>query len=251
MVWAKIRVAHRVLFGHHSVKDGVAASEDGVAPELHDRDAMTGSTATPRDKASVPSVHFRVSCESCVPRYRRSNRAAAATRGDGHRSCGRSTIFQYASFFTTARRETRAGPPLGPGPARRSSSSRQQPGGDGAIPSHPMAVIAVVNVGNAGEARGEAFAYGALAHVARTPGLGAARHEELAVVGEETHDRVQVVRIERRQESLEGRCRHGSAGLHQSSSTSLYVLKRSGKAVRNRSPIASCPSMRLLPVSSQ
>jgi hypothetical protein len=58
-------------------------------------------------------------------------------------------------------------------------------------------IIAVVDIGNAGKAGGETFAYLSLAHHAPTPRIGSSGRVERGTLGEEFHDRVKVVAIER------------------------------------------------------
>src|SRR5690606_17118330 len=57
-------------------------------------------------------------------------------------------------------------------------------------------LVTVVDVGQALEAPGEAGPRRGLAHVARAPGVGPARHFEDAVLGEVRHDSVEIVRVE-------------------------------------------------------
>ena len=71
-----------------------------------------------------------------------------------------------------------------------------------------MAVVAVVDVGDAGEPRGETLAHLLTSLEPPTPRLGPARQLENAVVGEEAHDRVEVVRVEGVEHLLERRGRH-------------------------------------------
>ena len=79
-----------------------------------------------------------------------------------------------------------------------------------------MPVVAVMYVGQTGETCRQAVANCRLADVAAAPGLGAARHLEHHVVGQEGHDAVEVVGVERVDQCLQrGKaCRH--VGLLQS-----------------------------------
>src|SRR5215467_466214 len=72
----------------------------------------------------------------------------------------------------------------------------ERPRGGAALPGDKIAVTLVADVGNTREARSETLADCLLALETATPGLGAARRVEGAVVSEQGHDRVEVVLVE-------------------------------------------------------
>src|SRR5687767_10046300 len=72
----------------------------------------------------------------------------------------------------------------------------EEPFGGAAVAGDPMMVFGVVDVGDAGEAAGQALADGGFADEAGAPGVGAARHFEDGVFGEVGHDGVEVVAVE-------------------------------------------------------
>src|SRR5262245_57958676 len=74
--------------------------------------------------------------------------------------------------------------------------SGQKPFGDAEIAGDPMPIVAVVDVGETLEARGERLSHGGFANEARAPGLRPARHVERAVIGEEFHDRIEIMCVE-------------------------------------------------------
>src|SRR5215470_15195953 len=96
--------------------------------------------------------------------------------------------------------------------------SREEPFRDAEVPADPVAIVVVVHVGQSLETRGEAFAHGRLARVALAPGLGSARHLQRAVLGEELHDRVEIMSIEGGGDGLERVDRGGGAVSHERSS---------------------------------
>jgi hypothetical protein len=59
-----------------------------------------------------------------------------------------------------------------------------------------MFFVAVVNVGQTLETSRESFSHSGLALETRAPGLIASWHFEDAIVGEERHDTIEVVRVE-------------------------------------------------------
>src|SRR5574338_1028641 len=80
----------------------------------------------------------------------------------------------------------------------------QGPLGSAAVAGDEVIVLAVVHVRDAGEAGGQALAHGGLALEPPAGRGGGARREGDGVIGEEGHDRVQVVAIERVEDCLEG-----------------------------------------------
>src|SRR4051812_19845122 len=73
-----------------------------------------------------------------------------------------------------------------------------------------VAVVAVVDVGQALETGGEPFPHGLGADMAAAPGIGSARHFQHGIVGEDAHDAVEVVVVERLTQILQG----GDTGAH-------------------------------------
>src|SRR5262249_56207989 len=92
--------------------------------------------------------------------------------------------------------------------------SRQKPFRDAEVPADPVTIVAVVDVGQSFEARGEALAHSGLARVSLAPRLGTARHLERAVLGEELHDGVEIMSVEGGGDRLERGDRDSSVFRH-------------------------------------
>ena len=81
----------------------------------------------------------------------------------------------------------------------------ERPLGHGAVAADPVAVVAVVDVGNAVEPRLDPLPDLLPAHQPPTSRSGPAWHVHDAILGEEGHDRVDVVGVERVEEGLKHR----------------------------------------------
>ena len=114
------------------------------------------------------------------------------------------TIFQKESFFVT--RPSRKVHRSHPRTSRRGTVGRrpgQCPFRCAAIASNEVVALAVVDIGDPGEAGCQALADGRLAVESSPEWIGAARGLEDGVIGEEGHDCVQVVAVERVGDRLE------------------------------------------------
>jgi hypothetical protein len=60
-----------------------------------------------------------------------------------------------------------------------------------------MAVLTIVDVGDANKSSGEPLSHGWLADVASPPRIFASGRAQFAVIGEELHDRIEIMRIKR------------------------------------------------------
>ena len=78
----------------------------------------------------------------------------------------------------------------------------------------PVLVIAVVDIGQALEARGQSLTHGRPPLEAGAPRIWATRRLQHAVVREELHDPIEVIRVERRDELLQSSIRIGSHAGH-------------------------------------
>ena len=81
--------------------------------------------------------------------------------------------------------------------------SGEQPPRDAMVAAHPVLILAVMYVRQAAEALRQPLAYGRRPFKASAPWVLAPRCLQHTVVGEETHDPVQVVGVEGSQESRE------------------------------------------------
>src|SRR4029078_9925243 len=79
----------------------------------------------------------------------------------------------------------------------------QQPFGDAKGAADPMPVFAVVNIRETSESRRERLPHLRFAYEARAPRLRSARHIERAIVGEELHDRVEIMIVARVEGALQ------------------------------------------------